>query len=128
MAKKQKTDDRPLGSVLVERLSGFRDALQDGKPIEKRYTVRTVELDLVPSEYDPESVRATRDRLGMSQAVFAKLLGVSVETIHSWETGKREPRHIACRFMDEFNRDPGYWRDRIADAATPSASATECSA
>lgn len=32
-----------------------------------------------------------RNRVGMSQGEFAKLLGVSVRTLQDWEQGRREP-------------------------------------
>ena len=32
-----------------------------------------------------------RNKVGMSQSEFAKLLGVSVRTLQDWEQGRREP-------------------------------------
>lgn len=40
------------------------------------------------------SVR-TRARLGLSQARFAALLGVSTRTVQDWEQGRREPAGAA---------------------------------
>lgn len=34
---------------------------------------------------------AIRDRLGLSQAKFAELLGISRRTLEGWEQGRREP-------------------------------------
>jgi len=36
-----------------------------------------------------------RNRVGMSQSEFAKLLGVSVRTLQDWEQGRREPSGAA---------------------------------
>ena len=36
-----------------------------------------------------------RNRVGLSQAEFARLLGVSVRTLQDWEQGRREPTGAA---------------------------------
>jgi DNA-binding XRE family transcriptional regulator len=51
--------------------------------------------------------------LGASQGVMAAFLGVNVNTIRSWERGKRLPQPIACRFLSEIETDIVYWRRRI---------------
>jgi DNA-binding transcriptional regulator YiaG len=42
-----------------------------------------------------KSIPATRKRLGLSQAEFAHLLGISVRTLHHWEQGTRRPTGAA---------------------------------
>ncbi len=42
--------------------------------------------------YSARSVRAQRQRLGLSAEDFARLLGVSAVTIYFWEHGKARPR------------------------------------
>ena len=42
--------------------------------------------------FSPRSVRAQRQRLGLSQQDYAKLVGVSPMTIYNWEAGKARPR------------------------------------
>ncbi len=41
------------------------------------------------------SITAVRKRAGLSQAKFAKLLGVSVRTLQEWEQGRRAPSGAA---------------------------------
>ena len=41
------------------------------------------------------SIPATRQRLGLSQAQFARLLGISIRTLHHWEQGTRRPTGAA---------------------------------
>lgn len=41
------------------------------------------------------SAAEARQRLGLSQSQFAKLLGVSVRTFQDWEQGRREPSGAA---------------------------------
>lgn len=42
--------------------------------------------------FSPASVKGQRDRLGLSAADYAKLVGVSALTIYNWEHGKSRPR------------------------------------
>lgn len=42
--------------------------------------------------FSPKSVRAHRKRVGMSAEQYAKLLGVSMQTVYHWEQGKSRPR------------------------------------
>ena len=45
-----------------------------------------------PLRFSPKSVRAHRHRLGISAEQYAKLLGVSMQTVYHWEQGKSRPR------------------------------------
>ncbi|MGO8748358.1 MAG: helix-turn-helix domain-containing protein [Thermoguttaceae bacterium] len=83
----------------------------------QRFTCRRIELRLEPQPYSPELVKATRNALGVSQALFAKFLGASVKTVSAWERGAKVPRDVACRFMDEIRRDPKYWQGRLRELA-----------
>ncbi len=45
-----------------------------------------------------ECPRAVRIKLGLSQAEFAQLLGISIGTLRNWEQGRRQP-HGAARIL-----------------------------
>ncbi len=103
----------PAGLEIIEALTELRDALRSGEPIETRFTVRTVELNLEPRDNSPGDVRNVRTLLNVSQALFARILGVSVKTVRAWEQGVRPVNSMASRFMDEIAATPQHWRDRI---------------
>jgi DNA-binding transcriptional regulator YiaG len=42
-----------------------------------------------------QKIPATRRKLGLSQAEFARLLGISLRTLHHWEQGTRRPTGAA---------------------------------
>jgi putative transcriptional regulator len=107
-----------IGSRIVERLRGFAEALEKGEGLTKRFTCRKVVMDLTPTSYNPELVKATRSLLGASQAVFARFLGVSVQTVRAWEQGVNAPNGMACRFMDEIRANPEYWMERLQKAVS----------
>ena len=47
-----------------------------------------------------------RNRVGMSQDEFAKLLGVSVRTLQDWEQGRREPSGAAKTLLRIASQNP----------------------
>lgn len=129
MKDNDRTDDNdnngqqlsPLGAEMVEGLAAFCDALEAGEPLETRYTVRTVKLDLDTTPYGPDDVKALRGRFHASQALFARFLGVSVKTLRSWEQGQRPVPGIARRYLDDLRDHPDLWgrRVRVAGAGQP---------
>ena len=112
---------RSIGEKITKRLAAFVEALEKDEKISERFTCRKIELDLQPQPYGPELVKQTREVLGVSQALFAHFLGVSVKSVSAWEQGKKTPSDMACRFMDEIRHDPTYWRTRLRKIARPKA-------
>ena len=113
-----KEQDKKLNDVerdLVDGMEQFLDDLKNNVPIKAKYTCRRLVLDLEPQSYGPAEVRATRLLLRVSQALFAQFLGVSPKTVRAWELDK-PPSKLACRFMDEVQRNPEYWRKRISQS------------
>ena len=47
-----------------------------------------------------------RNRVGMSQSEFAKLLGVSVRTLQDWEQGRREPSGATKTLLRIASQNP----------------------
>ncbi len=116
-----KSEDKrlsPLAAEMVAGISAFCDALEAGEAVEKKFTVRTVRLDLEVKPYGPEDVKALRRKLRASQALFAQFLGVSVKTLRSWEQGQRPIPTIACRYMDDIRDHPELWTQRIRVTTT----------
>jgi len=102
-----------VGAKILEGLREFTEALENDEQITERFTCRTVMLDLVPVPYGPEEVKATRKLLRASQGIFAQFLGVSAKSVRAWEQGINTPNNMACRFMDEIQSNPEFWRDRL---------------
>jgi putative transcriptional regulator len=63
--------------------------------------------------YSP--VIAARQNSKLSQAQFAKLLGVSVRTLQGWEQGRKQPSGAARTLITLAQRNPKALRD-LADA------------
>lgn len=52
-------------------------------------------------------VRATRDRLGMTQERFAARLGVTFTSVNRWENGRTKPSPLALRQVEDLLREMG---------------------
>ena len=59
-----------------------------------------VELPEPPTEYKASDIKKLRERKKFSQGYFAKILGVSLRTLQSWEAGKRNPAPSALRLLE----------------------------
>jgi putative transcriptional regulator len=109
--------DASFGKTIIDRLQEFTEALEQDQVISEKFTCRQIVLDLEPTSYNANDVRKTRNLLNISQALFAKFIGVSVKTVRAWEQGTNTPNDQACRFMDEIQHDPQYWKHRLIDSA-----------
>jgi putative transcriptional regulator len=102
-----------LGDLLVQSLTEVRDGLR-GQP--GKLTMKTVEIPDSP-DFDAKAVHQLRERLGLSQGLFAKLVGVSRKLVEAWETGTRTPSPMACRLFDAIGRNPSVYVRRRRRAA-----------
>ena len=124
MDKVTKTSTNEVEKDLVDGLGGFLRDLQNDEDIRGKYTCHRMTLDLKPVPYSAEDVKATRSLLQVSQKLFAQFIGVSVSMVSAWEQGARKPQDIACRFLDEIQRNPDYYRQRLAESMKPKTCAT----
>jgi putative transcriptional regulator len=51
-------------------------------------------------------VRTIREKTSLSQAEFARLIGVSVKTLQNWEQDRRRPTGPAVALLRIIARDP----------------------
>lgn len=112
-----KSQDRGFGDEMIEDLQALADTIEAGEPLDERFTVRAIKLDLKPREYRGDDVKAVRAKLGASQALLARFLGVSVQTLQKWERGTRPVPTIAARYLDDVQEFPDLWTRRIERAA-----------
>ena len=91
MSKKRKVNifaelKQSLGEVL---------AYEQGK----RGALRITELPPPPKPLSPRQIRAIRQSFNVSQAVFARIINVSANTVESWEQGVRRPREASLKLL-----------------------------
>jgi putative transcriptional regulator len=103
------------GREIIAALQEAHAGLESGEPLATRFNVRKV-IVAEPGQYKARDIINLRNKLRMSQAVFAKIVGASASLVQSWEYGRREPDVMARRLLDEITRDPQRWAKMIREA------------
>ncbi len=57
-------------------------------------------------QYEAIDIRKLRESVHVSQAQFAKMIGVSKDTLQNWEQGRRRPRGPAKALLRVFEKNP----------------------
>lgn len=98
-----------LGKLIIE---GLQQAIayERGEPVNVRVvtmevTARKPHLES-PPWYAPFLIREIRQKLSVSQAVFARMLGVSASAVGAWEQGRREPEGPVRRLLQIAEAHP----------------------
>lgn len=107
-----KTKRPSVAARLRASLDEVHASLTGGKPL----TMRTVTIR-DPASYDAAKVKKVRENTGLSQATFAKLVGVSPVLVRHWEQSVRTPQPMACRLLDDIARDPAAYVGRYVTTA-----------
>ena len=93
-----------MGKELIESMQELLD-YSAGK-----IDLKTTRFNITPvcDTISVEQIKETRKKLGMSQGVFAVVLGVSKKTVESWEAGRYTPDGAARRLISIMNSDPSF--------------------
>jgi putative transcriptional regulator len=98
---KQKYMSDELFGELVESLG---EALEYSRGAQ--VNARTTVLPAPPKPMSKQEIIKLRQRLNYSQAVFARLLNVSVKTVQAWEQGVRVPSDAALKLLSVAKHHP----------------------
>jgi putative transcriptional regulator len=98
----EKMSKRNIGLEIIE---GLKEAI-DYSNGEKKLTVSMTEIKELQS-FSPEEIRAFLKKNHLSQAVFAKILGVQPRTLEKWLSGERRPSGTAKRLLQCIFAEPG---------------------
>ena len=100
MTEKQIAKWEKTRNIGQEILQGIRE-IKSGRT-GRRFTV------------DSYAIVRAREKSGLTQAEFAKLLGVSVRTLQDWEQGRREPNAAAQTLIKVAEKHPKVLRELVA--------------
>ena len=110
--KKKRSPRKPsgFGQAVVASLRGW----ERGEPL----TVRKVPMIPEPRPRRGGDVKRFRtETLGVSQSVFARLLGVSPKLVEAWESGRNTPAGPVRRLFELIERDPRAFLRRYTKGA-----------
>jgi len=93
-----------MGQELIESMQELLD-YSEGK-----IDLRTTKFNISPvcDSISVDEIKKTRKMLGMSQGVFAMVIGVSKKTVESWEAGRYNPDGAARRLITVIQSDPTF--------------------
>ena len=93
-------------NVFESIMIGLQEAVdyENGK-IQAKTTKMTVEP--LP-DITADEIRSVRCDAGLTQSIFAAVLGVSVKTVEAWESGTNHPIGPARRMISIMKSDPQF--------------------
>lgn len=91
-------------------LRGAEEALEYAKG-NKRISTKVHRVK-IPKKID---VGAIRDKLHMSQNMFAACFGFSIRTLEKWEQGVRQPAGAARAYLIVIDRNPDAVRSALSN-------------
>jgi len=59
-------------------------------------------------DYKGKEIKEIRNELGLTQSIFAYVLGVSKKTVEAWESGKNNPAGPAQRMLSMLEKDKSF--------------------
>ncbi len=103
--------DENFGDLLLESLKqavAFKQGDKSKARVRVRYATTTTRTAMVepPPRYDAKRVRTLREKLDLSQAVFARALNVSDKTVKAWEQGSSPPSGATLRLLEMVEEHP----------------------
>ena len=72
--------------------------IKDTRTKKLKRTVRSIEIEPA-GVYSSVQVKNIREKIGLTQKLFAKYLGVSTKTVEAWEAGRNKPSGPSNRLL-----------------------------
>ena len=93
-------------SVYESIMQGLSEAVdyQQGK-IKAQKTKLTIKPVII---FSNKEIKRIRQKTGLSQVIFAGLLGVSPKTVEAWENGRNKPEGASRRLLEVVRANPGF--------------------
>lgn len=119
-AKRGTARTRPAAGMPAEHFAELLESVREAKAIMRGdiAPARTYTADEIRAAVATDRQRAARDtevpdasvireQMGLSQAKFATLLGISTRTLQGWEQGRRAPKGAERTLLRVAARHPG---------------------
>ena len=83
------------------------------KGLEQAVEIQKGSLKGKVTTYELADVKALRTKLKVNQSEFAKAVEVSVDTVKSWETGRRNPTGITQKLLRMIEKNPAIYQEFV---------------
>jgi putative transcriptional regulator len=95
-------------SIYESIMQGLTEATdyQQGK-VRTRKTKLTIKPVAI---FNTDEIKQIRQRIGLSQVMFAGSMGVSAKTVEAWENGRNKPEGASRRLLEIVRDNPGILR------------------
>jgi len=102
---KKNYKDLTIGENLINSLE---EAIKYEKG-EKVKGLKSHTITVAPlPDYKGKEIKEIRNELGLTQSIFAYVLGVSKKTVEAWESGKNHPAGPAQRMLSILEKDKSF--------------------
>lgn len=66
-------------------------------------------ISVLPTQtFTAAEIKEIRNGTGLTQALFARYMGVSAKTVEAWEAGRNHPEGAACRLLAITKANPSF--------------------
>lgn len=86
--------DNKLFNRLVESMQQMNEIVAGERSPSREFTINALK------------VKEIRNKTGLSQAKFSRLINVKLPTLRNWEQGRREPTGPAKALLKAISKDP----------------------
>ncbi|WP_192483805.1 MULTISPECIES: helix-turn-helix domain-containing protein [Cysteiniphilum] len=86
--------ENKLFNRLVESMQQMNEIIDGERAPSREFTINAMQ------------VKEIRNKTGLSQAKFSRLINVKLPTLRNWEQGRREPTGPAKALLKAISKDP----------------------
>ena len=79
--------------------------------------LKELEVEIPQVEMSAKDIQRIRERIKLSQCVFAKILNVSSSSVKQWEQGKRTPTGSTKVLLELLKKNPDILNYRVESSA-----------
>ena len=90
-----------MGKMFNDLEEGFKAILSEDKNKLKKNTIKILPL----TDFKSSDIKNVRNKVGMTQSLFASFLGVSQKTVEAWELGYNKPSGSSNRLISMLVND-----------------------
>ncbi|GGF98851.1 MULTISPECIES: helix-turn-helix domain-containing protein [Cysteiniphilum] len=86
--------ENKLFNRLIESMQQMNEIIDGERAPSREFTINAMQ------------VKEIRNKTGLSQAKFSRLINVKLPTLRNWEQGRREPTGPAKALLKAISKDP----------------------